>query len=70
MIKPMIHQFDEVGPNDPVRILEVWERHERVTNLKSALMLVFTGFPVKKIEQYSVGLHRIGFSAAELARPN
>jgi len=64
-----IRKFSKVGPNDPVRIFGVWVKHEHLTNVRSALMLAFTGFPVKKIEQYSLNLHRIGFSSTELATP-
>jgi hypothetical protein len=69
MIHQSIYEFDEVGPHDPVTILEVWVKHEQLANVRSAWMLALTGFPVKKIEQYAMSLHRIGFSIAELATP-
>jgi hypothetical protein len=67
MIHQFIREFDEVGPNDPIRIFELWVKHEHLTNVRCGLMVALTGFPVKKIEQYLMGLHKIGFSLAELA---
>jgi hypothetical protein len=56
-----LRKFEDHGPNDPVRLLEVWE--ERVCrNVNSARMVVVIGFPAKHVEEYPLDIHRVGWS--------
>jgi hypothetical protein len=63
-----IHTFETPGPEDPVRIgPEIWEKRLPYANVVSAHLMVLVGFPVKQVEQYQLGIHRIRFSPG--ARP-
>lgn len=71
MSRPFLKTFEQPGPDDLVRILNVWERHPQLANFRSAFMLAVTGFPAKEIEFYPMNLHELTYSGEELSNsPN
>lgn len=55
-----IRKFDEPTALDPIRVFpEIWRNHAWLENVRSAYGTIVIGYPVKQIEEISLGTHRI-----------
>jgi len=59
-MKHFARKSETPAPDDPVRIFqEIWRKHSWLKNVRSAYGKVVIGYPAKRIEWLSLGIHRI-----------